>query len=58
MSRRAIARGIGSLFNKSRSRASSDLKFDFDNVDDFVKELRKLPEFIQNNKSKLKEWMD
>ena len=43
MSRRAIARGIGSLFNKSRSRASSDLKFDFDNVDDFVKELRKLP---------------
>ena len=21
-------------------------------------ELRKLPEFIQNNKSKLKEWMD
>jgi len=44
MSRRAIARGIGSLFNKSRSRASSDLKFDFDNVDDFVKELRKLPE--------------
>ena len=44
MSRRAIARGIGSLFNKSRGRASSDLKFDFDNVDDFVKELRKLPE--------------
>ena len=44
MIRRGIARGIGSLFNKSRGRASSDLKFDFDNVDDFVKELRKLPE--------------
>ena len=44
MSRRAIARGIGSFFNKSRGRASSDLKFDYDNVDDFVKELRKLPE--------------
>jgi hypothetical protein len=51
MIRRGIARGIGSLFNKSRSRTSkdltgklSDLKFDFNNVDDFVKELRKLPE--------------
>ena len=37
MIRRGIARGIGSLFNKSRGRASSDLtgklsdlKFDFD----------------------------
>jgi len=44
MSRRSIAQGIGSFFNKSRSRASSDLKFDYDNVEDFVKALRQLPE--------------
>jgi ClpP class serine protease len=44
MIRQKIAQGIGSFFNKSKSRASSDLKFDYDNVEDFIKALRQLPE--------------